>query len=263
MEIKVCGTIRDDTHWECLVDIVRFSDGTLMCKVPEEYLKDTIYATVSVTKFDTEAGAGGLLEPLLQIGYIFNMIGVHPELKIDYLPNGRADRQFSKGVANCLDVFITALSFYYESVNSNDVHGWHPEEVESYYNFDVITNNGQVYDAVVAVDSGAMDRSKTVAQMIDKPIVQLKKMRNADNGNVIEHRILVPCSLPIEPRLLIVDDICDGGYTFISAAKLLKERWPTAKIDLFVSHMIASKGLGVLEEHFENIYYNRQIGKYF
>ena len=44
---------------------------------------------------------------------------------------------------------------------------------------------------------------------------------------------------------VIVDDICDGGRTFIELAKVLKERG-AGKIGLFVTHGIFSQGVGVL-----------------
>lgn len=47
--------------------------------------------------------------------------------------------------------------------------------------------------------------------------------------------------------ICIVDDICDGGRTFIEAAKLLQRLEPK-EIHLYVSHGIFSKGLKVLTE---------------
>lgn len=54
-------------------------------------------------------------------------------------------------------------------------------------------------------------------------------------------------------NLLIVDDICDGGATFIAIAEALKSLSPK-KIDLMVSHGVFSKGLEKLHEYFENLY---------
>ena len=54
-------------------------------------------------------------------------------------------------------------------------------------------------------------------------------------------------------RFLIVDDICDGGRTFLEAAKILKEE-TTGKLFLYVTHGIFSKGIDELLEHYEHIY---------
>jgi ribose-phosphate pyrophosphokinase len=44
----------------------------------------------------------------------------------------------------------------------------------------------------------------------------------------------------------IVDDICDGGGTFVGTAKMLKEKG-AAKVVLIVSHGIFSKGSTIAE----------------
>jgi ribose-phosphate pyrophosphokinase len=46
--------------------------------------------------------------------------------------------------------------------------------------------------------------------------------------------------------LLIIDDICDGGGTFVGLAKLLKKA-EAKSVNLFVTHGIFSKGLEALE----------------
>lgn len=49
-------------------------------------------------------------------------------------------------------------------------------------------------------------------------------------------------------NILINDDICDGGATFIEVCKILKSFKPSS-ISLFVTHGIFSKGLNVLYEN--------------
>ena len=46
---------------------------------------------------------------------------------------------------------------------------------------------------------------------------------------------------PADVKILIVDDICDGGMTFIKVAEVLKN-FGTKQIDLAVSHGLFSKG---------------------
>lgn len=54
-------------------------------------------------------------------------------------------------------------------------------------------------------------------------------------------------------NFFIVDDLCDGGATFIAEAKYLKERFPDIKLKLFVYHGLFTKGLDVLLEYFDEI----------
>ena len=53
---------------------------------------------------------------------------------------------------------------------------------------------------------------------------------------------------------IIIDDICDGGATFINIAKWFKDRTMQNKIYLIVTHGIFSKGFGELQQYFDGIY---------
>lgn len=55
-----------------------------------------------------------------------------------------------------------------------------------------------------------------------------------------------------DQKLLVVDDICDGGYTFIALAQELDLYGPARK-ELFVSHGIFSKGTGILLQCYDRI----------
>ena len=54
----------------------------------------------------------------------------------------------------------------------------------------------------------------------------------------------------------IVDDICDGGRTFIEIAKYLKEAdsIDSSRIHLMVTHGFFTKGLGVFDGLIDHIY---------
>jgi len=52
---------------------------------------------------------------------------------------------------------------------------------------------------------------------------------------------------------LVVDDICDGGATFLRLALALKAK-NAGRLYLAVSHGIFSKGLDQLLEHYEQLY---------
>lgn len=54
--------------------------------------------------------------------------------------------------------------------------------------------------------------------------------------------------------ILLVDDLCDAGGTFIAEAIYLRERSFKGKIVLFVEHGLFTKGLEPLLEHFDHIY---------
>jgi ribose-phosphate pyrophosphokinase len=56
------------------------------------------------------------------------------------------------------------------------------------------------------------------------------------------------------PVKLIVDDICDGGATFIGIADAIHEKDPDADVRLYVTHGIFSKGIDVFKGKLNHIY---------
>lgn len=77
------------------------------------------------------------------------------------------------------------------------------------------------------------------------------KIRN-DDGSIKHTDVLSPT--PIEGRdCVIVDDICDGGRTFIELAKSLRAKGAKS-ITLYVTHGIFSQGLDVLKPHIDRVY---------
>ncbi|MGA1047767.1 MAG: phosphoribosyltransferase [Minisyncoccia bacterium] len=53
--------------------------------------------------------------------------------------------------------------------------------------------------------------------------------------------------------LSIVDDLCDGGTTFIEEGKILKELYPDKSLELAVYHGIFSKGFDELLKYYDRI----------
>ena len=55
--------------------------------------------------------------------------------------------------------------------------------------------------------------------------------------------------------LLIQDDLCDRGGTFIGLAEAVKEINPEADINIFVCHMVNPKGIKNLSETFNHVWF--------
>lgn len=102
----------------------------------------------------------------------------------------------------------------------------------------------------VSPDAGAYKKlSKLVTD--DSQIAIGVKNRDS-SGNITHTDVFSPTA--IEGRdCLIVDDICDGGRTFIELAKTLKAKGAKSVI-LYVTHGIFSKGFGELRQHIDHIY---------
>lgn len=60
-------------------------------------------------------------------------------------------------------------------------------------------------------------------------------------------------TLPDHLPILIVDDLCDGGATFIAIAEYLKEHFPERKRHLYVCHGLFTKGVDHVAAHYDKI----------
>jgi ribose-phosphate pyrophosphokinase len=112
------------------------------------------------------------------------------------------------------------------------------------------------YFAVISPDSGAEKRAGAVAKRFGIPMLHGWKTRDVATGSITGFGLersttLVSPDSPAQ-KVLVVDDICDGGGTFVGLAAVLKERGLRA--DLFVSHGLFSQGTSKLLEHYEKLF---------
>ncbi len=115
--------------------------------------------------------------------------------------------------------------------------------------------------AIVSPDKGAYGKSiellGTINPLRKTTVIRMNKRR--EEGDIAID-FVGTSGLPIHEgtiidNAIIVDDICDGGGTFINLAKKLRELYIIVNLDLYVTHGIFSKGLGVLfDAGIRNIY---------
>lgn len=101
---------------------------------------------------------------------------------------------------------------------------------------------------LVSPDGGALKKIFACSKALENiPVVRADKSRDTNTGNITGTYIVNPEVLK-DKHAIIVDDICDGGYTFIKLAEEIRKVNPTKKIILYVTHGIFSKGLEPLIE---------------
>lgn len=177
---------------------------------------------------------------------------------IPYLPYGRQDRQTSTDVSFSLSVFASIINAQsYDYVRTFDCHSYvsnalirNLKEVTA---LDILKKNniGQdTFDAFVAPDAGALKKTIEIASFFEKDVIVGLKKRNVINGKLSSAVVL---SETCPPNVLIVDDICDGGGTFIALAQALQDKG-AKKVCLYVTHGIFSKGLEVFNGLIDEIY---------
>jgi len=82
-------------------------------------------------------------------------------------------------------------------------------------------------------------------------VVECSKVRDVKTGQLSNFKVYTE-NLN-KKTCVVVDDICDGGGTFLGLAKKLKAK-NCGKLILIVTHGIFSKGLEKLEEAYDVIY---------
>ena len=192
------------------------------------------------------------------------------ELYVPYFLGARSDRKFEKGQTNYLKNVICPIinSQGFSKVIVMDPHSDVLEACLTNYmkidnfrlvNFalsDIGGDSSQI--AIVSPDGGALKKIYDVAKEFDiTNVVTASKVRDMKTGNIIRTDLPTMNLRDIE-HLIVIDDICDGGRTFIELAKAIKEI-TEIPIYLIVTHGIFSAGFKPLFEYFEGIYCTNSI----
>jgi ribose-phosphate pyrophosphokinase len=171
-----------------------------------------------------------------------------------YLPYARQDRVCNEGEALSIKVLCDLIN----SQNYNKVYTLdnHSEVSTAILNNCVEINSFEIFKrctaccswgnwALVSPDAGALKKTYKLSKELGGiPVIECSKQRDVTNGKILK-TIVYYDDLSMFDKLVITDDICDGGRTFLELAKVLKEKNAT-HIILYVSHGIFSQGVNVL-----------------
>lgn len=106
------------------------------------------------------------------------------------------------------------------------------------------------YTGIIAPDKGAVDRATAVAEIAGLPVFTATKHRDEATGKLSGFQI---DGLGENGFYLIVDDICDGGGTFLGLADAAGLDY--GQLDLYVSHGVFSKNaIDNLASTFDYVY---------
>ena len=191
------------------------------------------------------------------------------QLYTPYFMGARSDRRFTEGDANYLKQVICPIinSQKFESVTILDPHS---DVLEAcLYNFVKISNHDIVKQSLTAIDNkndaqdrivlvspdaGAYKKIFDVAQKFGiNKIITATKVRDVRTGKIL-HTEIPTLDQHEDLQYVIIDDICDGGRTFLELAKAIHDSRPTAKVYLVVTHGIFSNGFLELSKEIEKIY---------
>lgn len=183
-------------------------------------------------------------------------------LYMPYLPYAQQDRVMIPGESLSSKVmcdFINSLNF--TKVFCEDIHSdvaaaminnlIHKKQKDCAYKLPFFCDPATT--ALVSPDNGAEKKTFDLAKQLGyTDIVRASKRRDVATGKIVSTKIAQE-EYNSEKDLLIVDDMCIGGATFIELIKVLRV-FHTGKISLYVTHGIFSAGLEVFEEFIDKIY---------
>lgn len=219
-----------------------------------QYLATSSYNTI-IARLQN---ANDILMLAMLVDALRRMDSAPIRLFMPYIPYARQDRVCNKGESNSLKVFaglINAMNF--EKVIVCDPHSDVAAAV--FDRLTIITQReiiGQ-HDALnkriiethaefVSPDAGANKKTSELAGYFGREsFIRADKLRDLSTGQIKE--AVVFADDLTGKTIIIVDDICDGGRTFIELAKALKAKG-AERVILYVTHAILSKGTKVLKD---------------
>jgi ribose-phosphate pyrophosphokinase len=199
-----------------------------------------------------------------------NMAVSTVSLYVPYFMGARSDRKFSDGSVNYLKQVICPIvnAQKFNAVLVLDPHSDVLEAcLDNYEKLDNHTlvkhaltdidnkNGAQERIVLVSPDAGAYKKIFDVAQKFKiTNVVTAMKHRDIISGKITHTEIPNISQYGENHKFVIVDDICDGGRTFIELAKEIRKHNAISEIYLIITHGIFSAGFGELNNHFTKIY---------
>ena len=181
------------------------------------------------------------------------------ELFIPYFPAARQDRVMIKGEALTVKVYADIINSL--QLNKVSVFDAHSEVTPALLNnCEAIPNHTFIQKVIESIgkpvklispDGGALKKIYKVSEFLGGlEVVECSKSRDVKTGRLSGFKVYNDDLQGAD--CLIVDDICDGGGTFVGLAQELKNK-NAGKLYLAVSHGIFNKGFAVLD-CFEKIF---------
>lgn len=247
---------------EC--DKIVFSGGEVHVKLNMDDVAEVVGVGATVYIHHEVKNSQDLMELVMAknaLDEVVRGLDVKVGLWMMYIPYARQDRFCELGEAFGVKAFANILnSLKFDEVIVVDPHSDVSRAVID--NLTVIEQDDVAFHMLgwkikqegfhlVSPDGGALKKIFKLGKRLGVEVHCAEKVRDTLTGEIIKTNIPV---LDFEVKnLMIVDDICDGGRTFIELAKVLKER-NAGKVELYVTHGIFSKGVDVLSTYIDKIH---------
>jgi ribose-phosphate pyrophosphokinase len=187
-------------------------------------------------------------------------------LIMPYIPYARQDRVCNPGEALSVKVFADLINA--QKFDTVEVWDPHSDVATALLNNVFVREQQELLCAyrpimgihqdtvLVCPDAGARKKAyKNLTTLGLRNAAFADKRRDTLTGRILGTELSsTPALWDQTQDHLIVDDIADGGMTFIELTKALRAAGVTGKISLYVTHGIFSKGLSVFDGLIDRIY---------
>src|SRR5271165_4216610 len=254
--IKIVGMATESGYHDSINhSTIIFSGGEVQVKI--NFLRLANHTHFDITAHLTDSNS--VMELVMAVSAIRHE---YPDSKIDlfmpYIPYARQDRVMQIGES----LAIKSFAFIINSLNFHRVTVWDAHSDVSVALIDRCINvpvqniwpwlfYKPEIKYLVSPDAGSLKKIHNISQGFKIPVIRADKKRSVTDGSITG--TVVYCDFIGAEDVLIVDDICDGGRTFIELAKVLRPL-VTGKINLYVTHGIFSQGLDVFDGIIDHIY---------
>lgn len=227
-------------------EIITFPDGEKHLKLGELNRKEQVYIKCRITNSDE-------LFILMQLSDVLRRQEVEVySLEIWYLMGMRCDRLFSLNEPFSLKIIADVVN----SFNALWVNIVEPHSDKTNYLIDNVNNVRVMDDTVEALllhgytpcmpDEGAACRYSV------KNGILCGKERDVETGKL--KKFFIKSSPVIASKIVVYDDLCDGGGTFIGIAELLRKEFAPKELVLVVTHAVQEAGLRKVASVYDKVY---------
>lgn len=235
-----------------------FSGGEVHIKLSESYhCNDVCHVHVSLTSSDEVMKLLMVTDAVRRMCKPKKMI-----LRMLYVPYARQDRVCSQGEALGTRVFCDVINnlnydeVYILSPHSDVVPALLNNVHDLTYLFehkaqDLLEKEDRYI--LCAPDAGAEKRTRSFAKLVEKDMITASKTRDVYNGRITGVNVNTMKRSIFGQTVVIYDDLCDYGGTFIELARILKEEHGVSRVVLVVAHGILKGGFGKLSEHVDRV----------
>lgn len=241
----------DDLGNEIKTTIWKFPGGEIGVRVNESPLTDSVEIRCDFRSSDDIIGIVLLVDAIRSMG--IREIG----LVIPYFPYARQDRVMVPGESHSVKAIANIINSC--KFNTVEIADPHSDVTTSLIENVVVKSQSDIAywhvrgscDILLAPDAGALKKIYPLAAKLGVDVVCATKIRDISTGQISGIKVYAEDNEKLkDKRVWVVDDICDGGKTFIELAKVISGY---ETLNLFVTHGIFSKGLDELNQYYATI----------